>query len=1225
MPSSPRDPNGNAVSVQSYLETLLPDSTLTSATVDSAYQPLLFLHTSHVIAAFAFSNGDMRKSYEATYRGFKNYYSEQQGRWDAVDLAFVFCVKPEAPNLDDFCSSVETDIYFCRKFVVPLVSPLASALARLPFLPLAPLDGETLRPPSAQTFLQRCGVPAGLAKSVVVQRERSAEGIVEDCIAGDFGEPKELKPLPNRTVVQAGHSAESVLLETIVIKNFRAYRKQQTFEFGSDVTILYGPNGFGKTSFFDAVDFGVTGEIGRIKASGEAHFKKTAQHLDSGSEESVVSLYFRNNGASRKITRNVSNRKQALLDGRSADRKTILSELTSGDIPATDRVENFVSLFRATHLFNQEQPELTRDFQDDCRLPSEIVSRMLAFEDYANAVSKAGKVRGVIQSTVKNTNTEIRELSEQIADEKKELARLEQTAKIPASADALDKEIRELRGKLKAVGIVVATQKPDPATVRSWRASVEARLAESQSQAGRIASLAKEVAALPRMRTELTGLQSQLNQKEREFEAVEQKRLTSDSALQRAKQFVTERVLKSEETQTRVDVLEWIRATKPAHEDLLRRQQVLADELNRASAELNHNRVAQENAVKSLRECQSLSAQAMETQKARQSEITALQRLTGSVASWLNNRTRLGVVIEQEQAAIKSLEALRADGRELNLQVTEKQSEAARLSRLIAQVDKSQSELRNLLTQLLGHVESGVCPLCGEDHGSKDELIGRIQNHVTGDTASGARTELKGIQGQISELAERIADNNQKDQATEGHLSSLRTEQDRLMVEIDQFVESTAKLGVVLPESSSTVIEQLQTRSELAQKEIGEVNQQVQERAVALQKARTELANAQAAAQAKGAEVSELQTNLDRLQGELNQLRSDPRLVQFPLDMNEDRRAELYQFNRTDLAQLKADLVKRQADLSQKKTEIAVLLKESEGVGAQISILRGQVADVQKTLMELAGRLEEFGLPADINEQIVLERIASASQEHAQLLSLRDSVSNIEIAIDATTTSAVLTQLRQNVVVKEKAFAAAVRRRDQHQPWLKYFEDLSTLVSTQQSVAIDSFTREYGPRTSVIQRRLRSVYGFDEIEIRSRESSINVRVRRGGEELRPTDYFSQSQQQTLFLGLFLTACISQTWSTFSPVFLDDPVTHFDDLNTYAFLDLIVGLLESKVGRRQFVISTCDERLLQLARQKFRHLGDRARFYRFSAIGADGPVVGEISTHSDGPEGNDSPR
>ena len=76
--------------------------------------------------------------------------------------------------------------------------------------------------------------------------------------------------------------------------------------------------------------------------------------------------------------------------------------------------------------------------------------------------------------------------------------------------------------------------------------------------------------------------------------------------------------------------------------------------------------------------------------------------------------------------------------------------------------------------------------------------------------------------------------------------------------------------------------------------------------------------------------------------------------------------------------------------------------------------------------------------------------------------------------------------------------------------------------------------------------------------------------------------------------------------------LDDPVTHFDDLNTYAFLDLLVGLLELEPCRRQFIISTCDEKVLQLARVKFRHLGDGAKFYRFTSVGPDGPTVCSIS-------------
>jgi exonuclease SbcC len=361
----------------------------------------------------------------------------------------------------------------------------------------------------------------------------------------------------------------------------------------------------------------------------------------------------------------------------------------------------------------------------------------------------------------------------------------------------------------------------------------------------------------------------------------------------------------------------------------------------------------------------------------------------------------------------------------------------------------------------------------------------------------------------------------------------------------------------------------------------------------------------------KAAEMANWKATQARLQEEANRLRDDRRVTQISLDIDEEQLAELENLTRKKLSEFKAEALKAQTEATQKKSDVSALLQESTSLKPQLATLHTHLANLQETVTQITARLEESKLPSDASEELLLSLIAQESRAEAQFLALRDSVSNLELAMDAATTSAALIQLRQNTRNKEKAVATAARRRDQHLPWLKYFGDLSRLVSTQQNEATASFTREYGPRTSVIQRRLRSVYGFDEIEIRSRESAITVRVKRHGEELRPTDYFSQSQQQTLFLGLFLTACISQTWSAFSPVFLDDPVTHFDDLNTYAFLDLIVGLLEPNAGRRQFVISTCDEKLLQLARQRFRHLGERARFYRFSAIGAHGPVVDEI--------------
>lgn len=142
----------------------------------------------------------------------------------------------------------------------------------------------------------------------------------------------------------------------------------------------------------------------------------------------------------------------------------------------------------------------------------------------------------------------------------------------------------------------------------------------------------------------------------------------------------------------------------------------------------------------------------------------------------------------------------------------------------------------------------------------------------------------------------------------------------------------------------------------------------------------------------------------------------------------------------------------------------------------------------------------------------------------------------------------------------------------------------------------------------MIQKRLRAVYGFGGIKLESKKDEIHVTVSWGSEIVRPTDYFSESQKQILMLSLFLAGRLTQTWSGFAPILLDDPVTHFDDLNAYCFVELLRGLLENGTGTRQFFISTCEERLFSLMREKLGNLGGGARFYQFQAMTSDGPEI-----------------
>ena len=400
MTSFPVDVEEHWERLPRYLAGALPECEVTSESRVSEHAPMIFMWMANLMAGFALSNGDTLGSYRKLFGSFKDYYAENRKRLDVLELSFVFCVRPDLPDLETFCSEVETDVYFCRKFVIALADSLDRAFERLPFLPLA-LGTEGLRrPPSAQTYMRQCGVPATLAKYLAVPHQRGAENIAKDC----------LDESSNWTPVLAGHSRakvgmpgsqpedmEWVRLDAVAIQSFRAYKRRQVFDLGRSVTVLYGPNGFGKTSFFDAVDFAATGGVGRLGLSAKTdRFARAVAHLDGKAEDASVALRFSANGRARRISRRVASRAHASVDGTSQDRKRALVEVTGGGLEASDRIEHLVSLFRATHLFGQGQPELGKGFDRDCALPPQVVSHMLAFDDYANARRKALEVCDVL-------------------------------------------------------------------------------------------------------------------------------------------------------------------------------------------------------------------------------------------------------------------------------------------------------------------------------------------------------------------------------------------------------------------------------------------------------------------------------------------------------------------------------------------------------------------------------------------------------------------------------------------------------------------------------------------------------------------------------------------------------------------------------------------------------------------------------------------------------------
>lgn len=1168
--------------------------------------PVVLMSRQHALTAFAV--GD-QVDYEPLYEAFKKHYVKNTAQWSTKDIAFVYCLPANVSVDPDFYSRVEVDVYFCRKYVIRLDENLAENLARLPFLPLSPIaPGVQMRPPSAQTLLRQRNLKADLAKALVVPLTSSASKILTGCLAGTYGSPDTLQsPIGPITSTAVGENRAQATLKSIAIENFRAYRTKKVFELGSAVTILYGPNGFGKTSFFDALDFAVTGGVGRL-AKAPGGLARVAKHLDSQSDPTEVTLTFEREGETRVVTRNLADHNNALVDGKVTSRKEVLSLLTGGTAPGTDRVDSLVDLFRATHLFSQENQELTQYVASKCELSSELVSRMLAFEDYASGLKKAEEVLKLATQEHSKATTDIAKARQAIANERNELERLEGLAASDTSPEALDIRFAGLEEAITTAGFDIS--KVASRDTRGLRAMLDATAAEAVAWRVNLLRAIEQVGTLNTLRGQIEPMRVQLIERQAQLQQAEASEKEESERLAALSSQLAKLKTQEQGLRLRRDWFTWAISVKREYDQLTSQAQSLTAELTALSSHLNQHRVPLEKAQADQREALASVQRAEAALKAASEKRVRFQEVKDAALAWEQAAPSLAALQTAEAQIQAAIDELRRQINEFELAEHAQQLLVAKSERELAEASSSDSRLKELISELRSHVDGPNCQLCGHDHGSTEDLVAAIDQrmqhsdrviHLTEAVAT-QRTVLLTLVGQRQTVAEHM----KQEQLRLTQTQEQRSQLERQRASVETSLSSVRiSLNGDTPQQIQSLTVQVHEDELNAAGAVGSARQILQTAEAVLVSAQTGYQALDDQRHATEVAQNNVQKRLTELLNQANQ--GSINLASGLQALTDAERATEEQRAATSAA---AQSANDQVDGQKAVQAAAKAAVTAARMGHQHAeqAWTGHQTRVQSVLSEL--NASKFDSAVSLEQLRQHVEIAVARETSA--LGLRDRVAELEVAVDTAATSAAFESIRQRILANEAVIQEATARAQNVQPWVGYFTEVKKLLGTQQAYATEQFISEYGPRTAVIQQRLRPVYGFGEVEVTSKDSAIDIRIHRKGETLRPTDFFSQSQVQTLVLGLFLTACSSQTWSGFSSIMMDDPVTHFDDLNTYALLDLILGLQSSPDGERQFVISTCDEKLLQLARHKFRHMGPAAKFYRFQAIGTDGPMVSEIS-------------
>ena len=911
MPSLVIDSGDHQERVGSYLRTALPECRLTSEPLVSGYPPLLLMWMTHVMAAFAFSNGDTSRSYDALYRSFKNYYSENRQRLDEFDLSFVFCVRADVPNLEEFSSKVETDIYFCRKFVVALVPRLEQSFDRLPFLPLTSAAGGSGRPPSAQTYMQQCGVPATLAKYLAVPHQRGPENIVSECIENKSNWTTMLASRGDVNVPQpeVERDTERVRLQSVCIQSFRAYKKPQTFELGEAVTVLYGPNGFGKTSFFDAIDFVATGGVGRLGLSPSSErFGKAVAHLDGPRGDAAVSLTFGANGVRRRIRREVVSRMHARLDDVNCDRKTALVEITGGGVTPADRIEHLVSLFRATHLFSQERLELAKEFDRDCALPPHVVAHMLAFEDYASARSKGVDVCEVLEARISSGKREIAALRSEVDEGERTVRRLGEPSGRFGKGAAPAEALQSLRRRVQEAGLSVESAKLDAVFVRACRAAIQARLAEGEGRIARLTGLVEQVRGLSAVADGLARLEDRRARVEAELKTVEAAAAEAEEAFGEAD--VRSRQLGEQRSRLRnaSGVARWVRETQPRYEELVGRETASADAVAEGSERLKGLREERSRAVKALqRKEEEATALAAKLESARLVN-QELGKLARAGDAWPRDRARIPELKTERAACVQRLNGFQEEEKAASLLVKANRSRRSKVERKIYEIEHERSELAGLLSKVEGFVEDGCCPLCGHDHGSAKELLSRIGERQVHDAASGLRNELGDLRDAKEDVEQRWTQARDAVERERETLEEMDSEVSACEPRVASFESAALRLELAVEEPTA-VMREIHRRMDQSKRDIAEMEdagsilrEETQQTGVTKTTIESRIGEAERA-------VKEAQRVMEDCRGEIAALRGDSRAEQVALDTASAQIEELERRHGEDLRRVESAML----------------------------------------------------------------------------------------------------------------------------------------------------------------------------------------------------------------------------------------------------------------------------------------------------------------------------
>ena len=1010
-------------------------------------------------------------------------------------------------------------------------------------------------------------------------------------------------------------------LSSISLGNFRGYLDEKRVPFSPNLTVILGPNGFGKSTILDAFEWLLSGQIARYERRDEARREEFIRHVDATVEPYVEALV-EDGGRACVLRRERKSREKSVLrvkqkDGDWLSDADILSFLFSMDgsiQPSPARGLVFSDPFVAYHLLGQQT---IQDFvQSEPRDRYEKLAPIIGVERYVTATEAMLKASREIATLLQESSrqltgrkADLEELQNEI--DALDVAIFEKPENVSGSAELLAREYEQLRARVpQDLGGNLPTELPPSVTGILERLSgvlpdlqllLDTRMASLQRRMELASSLKSTSEVLTEKRSDIEQLKRAVETNHRQFETVRERIEFGKSRMQDLGARNARLNKESEQLRKQQGSIKTLIDLRAKH---LR----LADELD--ARQRAHSQIEQDLATsqKALLECLSevakftrLLERSREGLTALVSRISPMERLLVQSQAVLDSQKGARMAQERANSLRNETVGLSVEVRRLREESQQLQAAAAAARNEFDSTSKNARSLQQLLAQLRLYIDSPNCPACGTEFHTREELVRRVDEKMTGESP-----QLIAISNRVQTISQRQATVGRQLEASALRLRQVEDEIKELTTVVSDWTTNLEGLRIAATELKLQLGVDIAKDSALINQALLNTRQQEERLRSSVSEQETSLASEAERRASLESQVQELRARSGHLTSDIEATKT----AMANLDRTSAQIAKsLEQMNLSPLA-LEGKRFEVDSSYSRVQKELDDLQTFISAAGEELKALEGEIEPLQlqrerlNKLTEEVLRLEAnfaqgastIGFAIEFGDEIRFEDIqktvtaeqSELSELQSLLAALIQTVNLAKRRIRSESHKARIGSLNEQI--------AALQRQSER---LTQEQNIAKLAAERVRRAGEKRTeRILGSCTSLAENYYNRMYPhplWSKLEIavdsdtsRGGRAQLLMSARRNHivsqqvpslalPRLNVKYSFSTGQLNLFALSLVLALAQLRSGEVFNTILLDDPVQAMDDMRIAELCWILLQLSRT----RQVVVATGNQNFVDL--------------------------------------------